>query len=82
MVYYKILPVLLLCGCSNIHYEEDGLVFDRTTYLNLTHANKFDAIHDKNGKLNFKLSGYDNDQVEAVSKIVEGAVKGAIQGAK
>lgn len=82
MDFYRLLPALLLCGCSHTHYEENGVVFDRTSYLSFTHANKFDAVHDKNGKLNFKLSGFDNDQVEAVSKVVEGAVKGAIQGAK
>ena len=73
---------MLLFGCSNVHYEEDGVVFDRTSYFNVTSMSKFDAMHDKNGKLNFKVHGYHDDKAEALGIAVGAAVEAAIKGMK
>lgn len=74
--------LVMLSGCSNVHYEEDGVVFDRTSYFNITSMNKFDATHDKNGKLNFKVAGYHDDKAEALGIAVGAAVEAAIKSMK
>ena len=82
MVYYKILPVLLLCGCSTIYYKENGVEFRRVSFGQITTASQLKVGRDKEGHITLTVSGLQNDQAEALSKVVEGAVKGAIQGAK
>ena len=82
MVFYRLLPALLLCGCSTIYYKENGVEFHRFSFGQITTASQLKVGRDKEGHITLTVSGLQNDQAEALSKVVEGAVKGAIQGAK
>jgi len=74
--------VLCLFGCSHIYYKENGVEFSRTSFGQITVAQSLKVGRDKDGHITLTVSGLQNDQAEALSKVVEGAVKGAIQGAK
>ena len=69
-------------GCSSITYKENGIEFHRFSFGQITTASQLKVGRDKEGHMTLTVSGLQNDQAEALSKVVEGAVKGAIQGAK
>ena len=69
-------------GCSSITYKENGIEFHRFSFGQITTASQLKVGRDKEGHITLTVSGLQNDQAEALSKVVEGAVKGAIQGAK
>lgn len=77
-----ILLSVLLCGCTEIVYEDGPVHFSRWSFGTNLQMSELSAGIDKNGKRTIRLRGYVSDQVEAMEKIAEGAARGAASGIK
>lgn len=75
--------ILLLTGCSEVHYKNGPLEVTRTSFLvNLSAPPITDKV-DKNGNHSVYFhERFDVNETDGISQIVESAVRGAVTGAK
>jgi len=74
--------ILILIGCSEVVYKENGAEFKRVSFGTQTQVSEFTVGRDPGGKITFEMKGYQSDQVQAIGAVAEGVAKGLAQGIK